>query len=64
KRRGTELAIERKDDEVFDVIRDAAADLGVAIRALRASTRTLEDVYIQQVAAKNGGEGNHVRSAG
>lgn len=60
-RRGSELAIEHRDDAVFDLIRDTAADLGVAMRSLHLDVRSLEDVYIQRVVTKDGDqEGSHV----
>lgn len=48
---GSEILVERESDEVFDAIRDVAADLGVALRMLRPRERSLEDVYIQTVSA-------------
>jgi ABC-2 type transport system ATP-binding protein len=50
-RHDSELAIEYRDAETFNIIRDSAADLGIAIRSLRANARSLEDVYLQQMAA-------------
>jgi ABC-2 type transport system ATP-binding protein len=43
---GTALLVEHRDDGVFDLIRDTAVDLGVALRGLRLRTRSLEDVYL------------------
>jgi ABC-2 type transport system ATP-binding protein len=62
-RRDSELSIEHRGDEVFDLIRDAAADLGVALRSLHVGTRSLEDVYIQRVVAKHVQEGASVQPA-
>ena len=49
--RGVELAVRPTSDETFDVIRDAAADLGVMLRGLRVESRSLEDIYVRQIAA-------------
>ena len=48
---GNDIVVSRDGtgDEVFDVIRDAAAELGLPLRLLRARQRSLEDVYIQTV---------------
>lgn len=43
---GTALLVEHRDDDVFDLVRDVAVDLGVALRGLRVRTRSLEDVYL------------------
>lgn len=48
---GSEIFVERDSDEVFDAIRDVAADLGIALRMLRPRERSLEDVYIQTVSS-------------
>lgn len=50
---GNDIFVERQSDEVFDAIRDLAADLGVALRMLKARERSLEDVYIQTVSGLN-----------
>ena len=42
-------------DEVFDLIRDIAADRGEALRTLRPRARTLEDVYLGNVVADEAG---------
>lgn len=47
---GNDILVERESDEVFDAIRDIAADLGVALRTLKTRERSLEDVYIQTVS--------------
>jgi len=57
------LAVKHTDDLVFDLIRDTAADLDVALRGLRVQSRSLEDVYVQQVLAANGGS-DRVKRAG
>jgi ABC-2 type transport system ATP-binding protein len=46
---GDELVVRLTGDHVYDVVRDAAADLGVALRSLRTSARSLEDIYLGQV---------------
>lgn len=51
----TTIVVRHTDDTVFDLIRDTAADLDVALRSLRVSSRSLEDVYIQQVKTSEGG---------
>ena len=57
-----ELAVRDDGDHVYDAIRDAAAELGVALRSLRARARSLEDVYLGKigsagVAVDGGGNG-------
>ncbi|MDI3340598.1 MAG: ABC transporter ATP-binding protein [Sphaerobacter sp.] len=49
------LAVRHTEDQVFDLVRDTAADLDVALRGLRVRSQSLEDVYVQQVAAASGG---------
>jgi ABC-2 type transport system ATP-binding protein len=44
-----ELLVKRDGDLVFDVIRDAAAELGLPLRSLRERGRTLEDLYLGNV---------------
>lgn len=55
-RNETGLSVRHSDDAVFDVIRDTAADLDVALRGLRLQARSLEDVYVQQLQAEDGVE--------
>jgi len=43
--------IPMEDDGVYDLIRDVAVDLGASIRSLRPRARSLEDVYLGNVAA-------------
>ncbi|MCC6313391.1 MAG: ABC transporter ATP-binding protein [Thermomicrobiales bacterium] len=52
-----ELTIPRADAAAYDAIRDAAADLGVPLRSLRARTRSLEDLYFGNVAHQRGPDG-------
>ena len=52
---GAEIIVTRadeRDEQVFDVIRDAAVDLDYPLRQLRARQRSLEDVYIQTVSGE------------
>ena len=44
-----ELMIRYDGDHVYDVVRDAAADLGVALRSLRKPVQSLEDIYIGEI---------------
>ena len=62
-RRGSGLGIAHRNDGAFDVIRDVAADLGVGLRTLRISTRSLEDVYMQQLGATVAAGGSRVQPA-
>jgi ABC-2 type transport system ATP-binding protein len=52
RQRGKELLVERRDDRAFDVIRDTAAELDVLLRGLHVDQRSLEDVYIQRMGAR------------
>jgi ABC-2 type transport system ATP-binding protein len=45
-----ELLVKHDDDRVFDAIRDATVDLGLPLRALRTRARSLEDIYLGNVA--------------
>ena len=49
-RASDEVVVAGDDPAAYDAIRDAAADLGCAIRALSAQTRSLEDVYFGSIA--------------
>ena len=44
-----EFVVPATDDRIFDAVRDAAADLGLPIRALRTRARSLEDVYFGNI---------------
>src|SRR3954451_6954832 len=46
-----EFYVPMRDEGIYDVIRDVAVDLGASIRSLRPRARTLEDVYLGNVAA-------------
>ena len=51
----TELVVRHDGDHVYDVVRDAAAELGVALRSLRTRARSLEDLYLGNIGvAANG----------
>ena len=43
---GGVLLLSGDDDGVYDVVRDAVADLEVGLRRLAPRGRTLEDVYL------------------
>jgi ABC-2 type transport system ATP-binding protein len=47
-----ELIIRRDGDQVYDTIRDVAADLGLPLRSLRSRARTLEDLYLGNVTGE------------
>lgn len=53
---GTSLSVKHTDDRVFDIIRDTAVELDVALRGVRLQARSLEDVYVQQLQAEEGVE--------
>ncbi len=44
-----ELVVAHNDDRAYDLIRDAAADLGVPLRSLRARSSSLEEVYLREI---------------
>jgi len=44
-----ELQVAFTGDEVYDVIRDTAADLGLSLRSLRQKGRSLEDLYLGNI---------------
>lgn len=46
-----ELSVRHDDDRTYDVIRDVADDLGVALRSMRNRSRSLEDVYFSRIQA-------------
>jgi ABC-2 type transport system ATP-binding protein len=51
-----ELVVKFTGDEVYDAVRDAAAELGLPLRSLRKKARSLEDVYIGNVNAQASAE--------
>lgn len=52
-----ELVVRRDGDYVYDVVRDAAADLGLPLRSLRTRAHSLEDVYFNSIEG-NGANGD------
>jgi ABC-2 type transport system ATP-binding protein len=46
-----EFMVPMRDDGIYDIVRDVAADQGAALRLLRPRARTLEDVYLGNVVA-------------
>lgn len=62
-RQGNHFVIDYSDDTTFDLVRDAAAGIGAGLRSLRVQSRTLEDVYLQQLGAPRQGVGGRVESA-
>jgi ABC-2 type transport system ATP-binding protein len=44
---GSRLVVAFNGDETYDVVRDAIADAGIALRRLQRRTRSLEDVYLE-----------------
>jgi ABC-2 type transport system ATP-binding protein len=46
-----EMIVHRNGDQVFDAVRDAAADLGVPLRSMRTRAPSLEDLYLGNVQA-------------
>ncbi|MFM8593675.1 MAG: ABC transporter ATP-binding protein, partial [Chloroflexota bacterium] len=46
---GAEILVASVDVNAQDLVRDAAADLGCGIRELRGRTRSLEDLYFENV---------------
>lgn len=55
---GLDIVVVRRNDEIFDVIRDSVVESGVTMRQLRPRERSLEDVYIQTVSGLV--DGTHV----
>jgi ABC-2 type transport system ATP-binding protein len=46
-----EMIVHRNGDQTFDAVRDATADLGIALRSMRTSAPSLEDLYLGNVQA-------------
>jgi ABC-2 type transport system ATP-binding protein len=46
-----EMVVHRDGDQIFDAVRDAAADLGIALRSMRTRAPSLEDLYLGNVQA-------------
>lgn len=51
-----EITVRFDGEHVYDAVRDTAAELEIALRSLRKRARSLEDIYIGEVAGP-GGEG-------
>jgi ABC-2 type transport system ATP-binding protein len=55
-----EIAVQFAGDATYDVVRDTAVDLGMAMRSLRTRARSLEDLYLSNIEgsaeASNGSE--------
>lgn len=49
-----EFSIRYDDERAFDIIRDVAADTGVALRSLRSRSRSLQDLYFSHVGNVDG----------
>jgi hypothetical protein len=49
-----ELSIRADDERAYDIIRDAAAETGVALRALQTRSRSLQDLYFSRVGNVDG----------
>lgn len=58
-----EVLVLADDDRAYDAVRDAAADLGLALRSLRTTERSLEDIYLGRVESAAGGGGAPATSA-
>lgn len=52
-----ELVVRFDGDQVYDAVRDAAADLDISLRSLRKRARSLEDIYIGEVDRPGGVDG-------
>ena len=50
-----EIVVRFDGDQVYDAVRDVAAEMEIALRSLRKRARSLEDVYIGEVEASEGG---------
>jgi ABC-2 type transport system ATP-binding protein len=46
-----EIAVRFDGDQTYDVVRDTAVDLGMALRSLRTRARSLEDLYLNNIEA-------------
>ena len=54
-----EITVTFDGDRTYDIVRDTAVDLGLALRSLRTRERSLEDLYLGQIEG-DGGSTNHV----
>ena len=48
-----EIVVRHDNDEVFDVIRDAAVTTGIGLRSMRNRSRSLEDIYFSRISEAN-----------
>jgi ABC-2 type transport system ATP-binding protein len=57
-----EITVRFDGDHVYDVVRDTAAEMDIALRSLRKRARSLEDIYIGEVAGpgEEGAQGGNV----
>jgi len=44
-----EIAVQFSGDQTYDLVRDTAVELGMAMRSLRTRERSLEDLYLGQI---------------
>jgi ABC-2 type transport system ATP-binding protein len=52
-----EIAVVFDGDRTYDLVRDAAVELGMAMRSLRTRERSLEDLYLGQIEGDGGSDG-------
>jgi hypothetical protein len=51
-----EINVRFDGDRTYDIVRDAAVDLGMALRSLRTRERSLEDLYLVNIEGIASGE--------
>jgi len=54
-----EIAVNFDGDHTYDVVRDAAVELGMAMRSLKTKARSLEDLYLGQIEGGGSGDGRN-----
>lgn len=64
RRNGSDVLVQAVDETAYDIIRDTAVDLDISLRKLGASSRSLEDVYVQQLRASESQNGENGVDAG
>jgi ABC-2 type transport system ATP-binding protein len=52
-----EIAVRFDGEQIYDVVRDAAVELGFALRSLRTRERSLEDLYLGKIEADGASDG-------
>jgi ABC-2 type transport system ATP-binding protein len=52
-----ELAVRFDGEQTYDAVRDAAVDLGLALRSLRTRERSLEDLYLGKIGGEGASDG-------